>query len=282
MEFVDALLSTLTYLISSFVLFGIGILAYRLFHKKINIQNELVERDNLAFSFAYIGYFVGLVLVVGGALLGPSKGIWADVINIFIYGILGIILLNLAIKINDAIILRRFKIYDEIITEKNVGTGLIEGANAVATGLILMGSIYGEGGGIITAIVFWVVGQLLLVITSWVYNLITPYNIHEHIEKNNVAVGIGFAGAFIAIGNLIRQGLMVDFESWLITAENVGFDVALGLIFLPIARWITDKLILPGQNLTDEIVNQEKPNCGAAIVEAFAYIGGSVLISWSV
>jgi len=282
MEFVDALLSTFVYLISSFVLFGIGILAYRLFHKKIGIQNELVERDNLAFSFAYIGYFVGLLLVVGGALLGPSQGLWVDVINIFIFGILGIVLLNLAVKINDKVILSRFKVYDEIIEQKNVGTGLIEGANAVATGLILMGSIFGEGGGILTAIIFWVVGQLLLVVTSWIYNLITPYDVHEHIEKNNVAVGIGFAGALIAIGNLIRQGLMVDFESWLITAEYVGFDVALGLIFLPIARWITDKLILPGKNLTDEILNQDNPNCGAAIVEAFAYIGGSVLISWSV
>ncbi len=282
MEFVDALLSTLTYLISSFVLFALGILAYRIFHRKVEIQNELVERDNLAFSFAYIGYFVGLLFVVGGALLGESKGIWVDVVNIFIYGILGIVLLNLAIKINDIIILNRFKIYDEIITEKNSGTGIIEGANAAATGLILMGSIYGEGGGILTAIVFWVVGQLLLIITSRIYNLITPYDIHEHIEKNNVAVGIGFAGAFIAIGNLIRQGLMVDFESWWITAENVGFDVVLGFLFLPLARLVTDKLILPGQNLTDEIVNQEKPNIGAAVVEAFAYIGGSVLISWSV
>lgn len=282
MEFVDALLSTLTYLVSSFVLFGTGIFAYRTFHKKIKIQNELVERDNLAFSFAYIGYFVGLIFVIGGALLGESKGIWVDVVNIFIYGILGIVLLNLAIKINDIVILNKFKMYDEIITQKNSGTGIIEGANAAATGLILMGSIYGEGGGILTAIIFWVVGQVLLILTSYVYNLITPYDIHEHIEKNNVAVGIGFAGAFIAIGNLIRQGLMVDFESWLITAENVGFDVVLGFLFLPLARLVTDKLILPGRNLTDEIVNQEKPNIGAAVVEAFAYIGGSVLICWSV
>ncbi|MEM6734510.1 MAG: DUF350 domain-containing protein [Bacteroidota bacterium] len=282
MEFVDALLSTLTYLVSSFILFAIGILAYRFFHKKIGIQHELVERDNLAFSFAYIGYFVGLVMVVGGALIGESKGIWVDVINMFIYGILGVILLNLAIKINDIVILNRFKIYDEIISQKNIGTGIIEGANAIATGLILMGSIYGEGGGIVTAIVFWIVGQLLMILTSYIYNLITPYDVHEYIEKNNVAVGIGFAGAFIAIGNLIRQGLMVDFESWVITAENVGFDVALGFIFLPIARLVTDKLILPGQNLTNELINQQKPNIGAAVVEAFAYIAGSVLISWSV
>jgi uncharacterized membrane protein YjfL (UPF0719 family) len=282
MEFLDALLSTLVYLACTFILFGIGKGVYALFHKRVNVKEELVKKDNLAFSIAHIGYFIGLVLTIGGALLGPSKGIWVDVINIFIYGILGIILLNISIKINDAIVLRKFKTYDEIIRDQNAGTGAVEAANAIATGLILMGSIWGDGGGILTAIVFWVVGQLLLLLTSFIYNAITPYDIHEHIEKDNVAVGIGFAGALIAIGNLIRQGLMVDFESWLITAEVVAFDVALGLIFLPLARFITDKVLLPGEKLTDEIINQEKPNIGAALVEAFAYIGGSVLISWSV
>ena len=132
-----------------------------------------------------------------------------------------------------------------------------------------------------TAVLYWILGQVILFITSIVYNLITPYDIHEHIEKNNAAVGIGYAGAIIAIANLIRFALMHDFESWIITFENVLLDVGIGLVFLPIVRLLTDKILLPGQKLTDEIVNQEHPNHGAALVEAFAYIGGSVLITWS-
>ena len=85
----------------------------------------------------------------------------------------------------------------------------------------------------------------------------------------------------IAIANLIRFALMHDFEDWIITLEDVGIDVAIGLAFLPLARFLTDKILLPGQNLTDEIVNQERPNCGAALIEAFAYVGGSVLITWA-
>ena len=96
-----------------------------------------------------------------------------------------------------------------------------------------------------------------------------------------MAVAIGYAGAIIAIANLIRFALMHDFVSWTVTLQDVGIDVSVGLVFLPIARLITDKILLPGQNLTDEIVNQEVPNCGAALIEAFAYIGGSILISWA-
>jgi hypothetical protein len=61
----------------------------------------------------------------------------------------------------------------------------------------------------------------------------------------------------------------------------VAIDVAIGLVFLQVDRMIDDKILLPGQNLTDEIINQEKPNIGASIIEAFAYVGGSVLITWS-
>ena len=121
-----------------------------------------------------------------------------------------------------------------------------------------------------------------MVLTSFVYNLILPYDIHEHIEKDNVAVGVGFAGAMIAIANLIRFGLMGDFYDWGETLGEVGIEVGIGLILLPVVRFLTDKILLPGQKLTDEIVNQEKPNVGAAVIEAFAYIGGSILITWCI
>ncbi len=98
-------------------------------------------------------------------------------------------------------------------------------------------------------------------------------------EKDNVAVGLGFAGALIAIANLIRFGLMPDFISWGESLTNVGIDVAIGLLLLPIARYLTDKILLPSQSLTDELIHQEKPNVGAGLIEAFAYIGGSVLIT---
>ena len=106
---------------------------------------------------------------------------------------------------------------------------------------------------------------------------IRSYYVHEHIEKDNVAVGIGFAGALVAIANLIRFGIAGDFDGWLPTFTEAGFELALGIVLLPVMRFLTDKILLPGQRLTDEIVNQEKPNIGAAVIEAFAYIGGSVV-----
>lgn len=282
-DLLDGLLVSLSYLAVCFVLFLIGKFVYQLFHPKVKVGHELVEKDNLAFAFAHTGYFVGLIFAIGAAIIGDSDEVLHIIlIDIFIYGLISILLLNISIILNDKIILRHFSIKKEIIEEGNVGTGIVEGANAISTGLIIMGAIAGDGGDHLTGLAFWVCGQFLIVVTSWVYNLITPYDIHEHIEKNNVAVGIGYAGAIIAIGNLIRNGLMHDFVDYLTSAETVAVEVGFGLLFLPVARFATDKILLPGRNLTDEIVNQEHPNIGAAVIEAFAYIGGSVLICWSV
>ncbi len=281
----DGALTTIIYIAASFVLFVLGKAVYQLFHPRVKVGFELVENDNLAFSVAYVGYFIGLLLAIGSAVMGDSEGLVADLINIGIYGVLSILLLNISLIINDKIIFRRFDLKKEILIDRNVGTGVIEGANAIATGLIVLGAIHGEGygtgGPIVTALLYWVLGQGILFVTSLVYNLITPYDIHEHIEKGNVAVGVGVGGAIIAIGNLIREALMHDFVSWSTTLIDVFVDVGIGLVFLPIARFLADKILLPGQNLTDEIVNQEHPNVGAAIVEAFAYVGGSMLIVWA-
>ena len=280
MVVIDAILATLVYLLIAFLLFYLGKITYQFFHRKVNVQYELVENDNLAFAVAHTGYFIGLLAALGGALLGESHGFMLDALYMVMYGILAILLLNFSVFVNDKIILRKFSVYKEILEDKNVGTGVVEGASAIATGMIILGSLYGEGGGILTALAYWVIGQVLLIITALVYNWITPYDIHLYIERDNVAVGVGFAGALIAIGNLIRFALMHDFVSWIITLENVAIDVGIGLAFLPVVRWIADKILLPGQNLTDELINQDRPNVGAGIVEAFAYIGGSVLITW--
>jgi uncharacterized membrane protein YjfL (UPF0719 family) len=283
-EFSIVVYHAIAYIAVAFALFFIGKLVYQLFHKSIQVKEELVKKDNLAFSFSHVGYFIGLLIAIGSAIVGPSEGLVNDLMVIGIYGGLAIILLNISVFITDKVLLRKFSVRKEIIEDQNVGTGVIEGAVSVASGLIIFGAVTGESdslvGGLTTAVVFWFLGQIALILVSRVYNMITPYDIHEHIEKDNVAVGVGFAGAIIAMGNLIRFGLYGEFESWASTLGEAGLEVVAGIILLPVMRYITDKILLPGESLTDEIINQEHPNIGASVIEAFAYIGGSVLITW--
>ena len=278
----DHILSSLVYLAACFVVFVAGHLVFILFRRSYNIQDELVEKDNAAFALVLCGYYLGLTFSIGGVIAGPSAGMESDLIDILVYGPLAIILLNLSALINDRFILSEFDIRKEILQDQNCGTGVVEFAVFVATGLNIFGALYGQGGSVFTAIAFWALGQTVLVLVGKYYNLITQYNIHEQIEKDNVAVGIGFAGALIGIGNLLRAASAEHFISWEANLITFGLYMVVGLILLPVARVLTDRILLPGRSLADELVNQVKPNQGAAFLEASSYIGASFLITWCI
>lgn len=292
-ETLALILDTILYIFSSFLLFAVGKAVFGWMNRNINTKEELVKRDNLAFAIANIGYYIGLLLVIGGVILGTSYGIVADLMDILVYGILAILLLNLTSVVNDKLILYKFSTTKEIITDQNVGTGVVLAASFIASGLIVFGAISGEGidffpgmrmgyllSGVLTTLAFWTIGNILLFVIAWAYNQMLPYNIHDYIEKDNVPVGIGFAGAIVAIAILISHGTAGDFESWFSHLEKIGEEALIGLALLPVVRWVTDKVLLPGEKITDELINQEHPNVGAGLIEAFAYIGGAVLLTW--
>ncbi|MDE0771729.1 MAG: DUF350 domain-containing protein [Salibacteraceae bacterium] len=278
----DSIITSVIYLLASFALFFIGRLVYKLVNRGINVDHELVEKDNLAFAMANTGYYVGLLIAIWSLYAGDDIGHIVDnLISIFTYGLFSIVLLNLSIFISDKLVLRSFDLRKEIIQDQNVGTGIIEAAICIANGLIIHGVLVENPDGFVEVLVLWIAAQIVMLLVDLVYNKMTSYDIHEEIKKNNVAAGIGYAGAIIALANLVRHGVEMHAESWIGVAQNLGVETGLGLLLLPAARFMTDKILLPGRSLTDEIVNQETPNIGAAVIEAFGYIGGSVLICLS-
>ena len=278
----DHFLSSFIYLGSCFAIFAVGHWVFILFRRSYSIQSELVDKDNAALALVLCGYYLGLTFSIGGGIAGPSAGLENDLIDMLVYGPLAIILLNLSALINDRFILSEFNIKKEILQDQNCGTGVVEFAIFIATGLNIFGALYGLGGSIITAVAFWFVGQITLILASKYYNFITQYNIHEQIENDNVAVGIGFAGALIAIGNLLRAASAEHFISWQDNLTTFILFMGVGIVLLPVIRTLTDRILLPGRSLSDELVNQVKPNQGAAFLEASSYIGASFLITWCI
>ena len=292
-EDLDWLLKTFLYLSSGLLLFIFGKFLFSKMHRKIDMSHELVKKDNVAFAIANVGYYIGVLLVIGATIVGASHGLKTDIINIALYGVLAIILLNASSWVNDRFILHKFSVTKEIIEDQNAGTGVIEAANYIASGLVIYGAVSGQSpdffpelsyglyaSGILSVFIFWLIGQALMLLTTKIYSMLLPYDVHYEIERDNVAAGIGFAGAMVALAILISHGIAGDFEGWGATFMEISIDVVLGLVMLPLMRWVADDVLLPGEKLTDEIVNQEIPNIGAAFLEAFTYIGSSILIVW--
>ncbi|MCD8428712.1 DUF350 domain-containing protein [Tenacibaculum finnmarkense genomovar ulcerans] len=274
------------YILSGFVIFILGKIAYKMLHPSINIQDELVEKDNFAFIISYVGYFTALIIVIGGAIIGETAGFITDILQIFSYGIIAILLLLLSAWISNKVILNKFDLKKEIITDENEGAGVIEAAIYIANGLVLYGALIGESetliAGISTFIIYWILGNIVLILASKVFIAWMGYDIHNEVEKDNVAAGVSFSGAILAIGIITMNAILDPFLDWTTTLIDISLQTLLGCLLLPIMRLFADKILLTGRKLTDEIINQEKPNIGAGLMEAFAYIAAAILITWSI
>lgn len=269
------------YWLSVLVLIGVGKAFFWIVFSKINIRYELVENDNLAFSIMYASYFASLIIAISGLLLTPAKDdLLSDLIDMAGYGILTIILLNISYFVNQHLILYKFDTIKEIITDKNPGTALVLAASFLSTGLVIGASVSGEGGGYHTALIFWITGQVILIIFSKIYNFITPFDVHDEIEKDNVAAGFSFAGFLLAVAIIINSAFYGDFLGWYEALTLVLLDIVIALLILPLARYVIDKIFLPGRKLSDEIANQEIPNTGAGLIEATGYILAALITVW--
>ena len=274
---VEQILTGFVYLAVVLVLLVIGKWVFDALHRRFVLRTELIERDNLAVAAAVAGYYLGVVIVLGGVASGPASfSLLDDVIALVVFGLLGIALLNLSAWINDRIVFRQFVIQREIVEDRNVGVGVIEGGSYVAVGLITAGAMSGEGG-LASGLAFWIGGLAALIIAGLLYDRITSYDLHDQIEHGNVAVAIAFAGVLVGFGNVIRLAGEGDFVSWNASLTEFGYYTAVGLVLLPLVRLFADKVLLPGASLSDELL-QETPNLGAGVIEASTYLAASMLI----
>ena len=274
---VNQILTGFLHLAVVLVLLVIGKWVYDGLHRRFVLRVELVEKDNLAVALAVAGYYLGLVIVLGGVVSGPASfDVVDDVIGLVIFGLLGIVLLNFSAWINDMLVFSKFDNEKEIVEDRNTGMGAVEGGNYVAVGLITAGAMSGEGG-LLPGLVFWLSGLVALIVAGLLYNKITSYDLHDQIEKDNVAVGVAFAGVLIGFGNIIRLAGAGDFVSWNESLTEFGYYTVVGLVLLPLIRIFADKVLLPGASLSQELV-KDRPNLGAGVIEAVTYLAASMLI----
>ena len=203
------------------------------------LDEQLTDKDNPALGLATTGYFIGVMIIFLGATVGPSPydfpaeetsetaatettttetasgtpeipplGDLAAELGIDLaWAIGGMLLLNLSCLIVDKLVLYRFSTRKEIIEDRNAGTGAVEAGCLIASALVIAGSIHGEGG-LDTALVFFGLGQLVLVLFGVFYQFINSYDIHKEIEEDNVAAGVSLGLNMVAIGVAALLGLM--------------------------------------------------------------------------
>ncbi|MFK7740509.1 MAG: DUF350 domain-containing protein, partial [Planctomycetota bacterium] len=164
------------------------------------LQEQLTKRDNPAVGLVFSGYLLGVAAIYLGAAIGPEHvemedgtllpPTWPEIGESMLvvagYTFGGMVCLYVGSLLVDRLVLRRFKVEDELIRDRNAGTGAVVFGSIVATSLVIAGAVHGEGGGPLTAVAFFALGQVVLVLWSLVYQAISKFDLHEQIEKDNV------------------------------------------------------------------------------------------------
>ena len=266
------------YILEAFVLLWIAKIAYTAIYRRVNLKEELFGRNNHALAVSTTGYLFGVVIALGGVLTGPSAGWQADLTGIGLFGIKTIALMLIAGFLCEKILLPHFDNTKEVVEDQNAGTAFVEAGMHIANGLIVLAINQGAGPWW-SGVVFWVLAQLVLLLVGWLYEWITPYKLHEELERDNAAVGLAFGGKLVGMGNIISIAVTGDFLGWGESLKFFAVDALFGIVVLLLIKKLTDAVLAPGIRLSDEQIETE-PNLGAGLPEAFGYIGGSMLIVW--
>ena len=260
----------LAYFFVVFIVLWFGKLINDLF-TPYSIDHELTGRDNKALAVSYVGYLMAQGIIVLEILQGPeAPSLLMDLGLIVLWSFIGILLLNLSRYVNDKVIFGKFSNKKEIIDDQNVGMGAIQFGSYIGTAFILQAIIAGESEGLFSdlcgTVIFFIIGQLGFLVFSIIYQKIITYDLHDEIEKDNIAAGVSFGATLVAIGILMSHSIIVTNS---IPAFFVWF--VNGMVLIIISRFIVDKIILPGHLLDNEISIDK--NWGVALIE-----GGSAII----
>lgn len=300
-----------------FGLLFIGKMIFDISTPRFRVTRQLGEQKNLALGVTMAMYYLALAVVVTGiaadvtptgavaevfdesaslatttapattapatapAAAAPLAIVWGDVTEamgqLAIWGIVGIVLLGVSRMANDRLILHKFDTTKEIIDDKNVGTGVVEGASYLASAFIIRASVVGDGSGgdgdlasaLPPTILFFVISQVILAGFAIVYQKITKYDLHAEIEKDNVAVGVAMAGSMVALGIILGAGQ--TFAS----GENLGSQVLsfvvlslIAMAALVVLKYVTDLVILTKIDLDKELAANRNVAvaCVAAVI----------------
>jgi len=267
------------------------------------INRQLAEKNNSALGLSITGYFMGVIIVFAGVLYQPLSVVrddqwqwtgdfWMDVLEVAIYSLVGIVLLNASRLLVDRLVLYKFNTEKEIIEDQNSGSAAVEASVYVAAGLVIAAAMAGSTGGIegvsdvsvldsaLRSLAFFGLGMAVLVAFSFFYELTTSFSIHEEIEKNNVAVGVALGGNLVAIGLVTFKAVFGEFIGWGESIASFLTFAVIGFVLLYVVRIAVDFALLPGTRISHELAVDR--NVGVAFIESGVVVGAALILYFAI
>jgi len=239
------------------------------FDDDLAIQQE----GNIAVALRRFGLFLGLGVAMTGVMGGGLSKL--DMTTYILDGGIAILLFFFAHYVNDYLLVPGIS-NNDLIKEGNVSTGLVEAGSFLATGILLSGAFAGEEGPLLSAVIFFLLGQSFLVIAVKINQKVYRFNVAACLREKNISAGVTVAGLLVSYSLILRATIAGSFTGW---AESLGYFFAsalTGIVGLFIFQRLIGFVFLAKIRITDEI---KQSNTAAAILVQGITITLALIIS---
>lgn len=241
--------------------------------------DDVIADGNIAVGLRRSGAQLGLAIAMLGVMSGDANpDIIKDMTDTFIYGLVAIGFMVTSLFFTDKALLPKVNNTAEL-KRGNVAIGMVEFGTLVMTGILAYASIKGEDGGILSSVVYFVAGQITIVLLVLLYEKVIARNINPVacVLEGNLSAGVYLSGKIIAYG-LILQSAIIGNNNTTVTSDAViEYIVAAfaGMVLLYIFELLIDLLIVTSTNVRDIIV---KDQLVAAVQLSFTKIGMALIL----
>ncbi len=264
-------------------------------------DKEIAE-GNMAVGLRRSGAQLGLAIAMLGVMSGTStSNLWSDIISTASYGLLAVGFMLMSLLITDKAILPGVDNSDEL-KKGNMAVGMVEFGTLIMTGMLAYASIRGDEGGLLSSLIYFVAGQLTIILLVIAYEKILARKINpvRCVMESNLSAGIYLSGKIIAYGFILQSAIIgngsVGSQSFSIqplsiqalpiqpaSIQSMAIDYILaavmGMIMLYIFEILIDRLIVTSTKIKEII---EKDQQVAAIQLSFAKIGMSLILGMAI
>jgi uncharacterized membrane protein YjfL (UPF0719 family) len=233
-----------------------------------------ISRDaNLAVALRRFGIFTGICIAFQAVIFSMTS--YADIGFFCVYGLVITIVFFVAHFINDYIIIHGVK-NNDLIRDGNIPTGIIEAGAFIATGILVNGAFSGDEGGILSAVVFFFLGQVVMIAAIFLHQKIYNFNVVACVKENNASAGAAVSGLLIAYSIILRSSIAGNFVGWTKSLTAFFVSAIVGMISLIIFERIAAMIFLPKMSIRESI---HAGNTAAIILVVSITIALSLIIS---
>lgn len=230
---------------------------------------ETTINDNPAVGVRFGLFLMASAIPFIGLLEPSAAGLRQDLDVVAFYGLISIVLLIISREVNDKLILYKFSNDMEVIGKKNTSVAIVEGASYLGTAFIVSGAFANVDGGIGASLIWFGVGQCVLVVLDNIYGVVAP-GVQAALAAQNLACAFSLGGFLVSGGIALGSAISGESYGWAQDSIDVGYFLAIWFAVIAVTHFTMNRLFLPGTTVRKELFVDR--NVAAGIIEAVIFI----------